>query len=53
MFYFAHTQAPPKPKKVKEVAKAKPEEEKKEEAKTKDEIPPENGEAKAEEVTHD
>lgn len=41
----------PKPKKVKEAAKPKPEEEKKEEPKTKEEVPPENGEAKTEEVT--
>ncbi|CAF93202.1 unnamed protein product [Tetraodon nigroviridis] len=40
---------PPKTKKVKEVAKAKPEEAKKEESKTNEETPAENGDAKAEE----
>lgn len=34
------------------MAKAKPEEEKKEESKTNEEVPAENGDAKAEEVTH-
>lgn len=43
-------QAPPKNKKVKETAKAKPEE-KKEEPQAEKEAPAENGEAKAEEVS--
>lgn len=43
-------QAPPKNKKVKEAAKAKPEEKKEEPQAEKEEAPAENGEDKAEEV---